>query len=293
MPAFLFPTTVTTIDDVPEQYRAFYAETEDDGGFKLTGDLADKIAAKDKVIERERARAAELEKNVKKIKAKTGAADVDAAAAKYDSILSELDQARKDLDDERGKQGKGDNKEAQERYRAEAAAERKKLAEEKDAELKAERERREKVQARLDRQMLENDARAAIAANRGKDKPLMAIVRQQLAVQEIDGDYVTVVLDDKGEPMRDHAQGGELMTPTAYVATLRKDADYADLFLADPASGSGARPPAGKTGGSTHAGNPFIPGKHFNRTEQMRLKKTDPKKFDRLQAEAEAAASRS
>lgn len=97
------------------------------------------------------------------------------------------------------------------------------------------------MRSSLDKYLLNSEATAAIAAEKGVPDLLMPFIMQQAKVQQTEnGDYVARVLDESGE-IRYNGKG-DPMSVTELVQSMKADAKYGRLFDAETPAGGGASP---------------------------------------------------
>jgi hypothetical protein len=116
-------------------------------------------------------------------------------------------------------------------------------------------EREQKLRKALDRRLVDSEAVAAIAENKGIVDLLLPAIRQSLRVVEVGDDFAVQVLDDEGNPRISMKPGSnQPMTIREYVATLKEDARYQRAFDGNDARGSGASSTSGRSGGGVDSG---------------------------------------
>lgn len=274
---FKFPLTLDTLDNVPDQFKALYAQTDDEK-FSLVDDLRDVISqggSLSATVDKERKRANAAEKDLKAWKAlgETPAA----VQAKLDDVdeahKSEVESLRKLIDE------KGDASSKFEKLKADMEKAHAKALADKDDEATT-------LKEALNKHLIESAAVSAINEAKGRVKPLLPTVTSMLQLVNENGEYVVRVVDRDGDP-RGNGQGG-YMDIKGLVEELRQDDDYAPLFESSGVSGSGAtgRREAGGSGGTPPGlKNPWHPSTR-NITDQMRLMKENPQLAAKLQAAA-------
>jgi hypothetical protein len=166
------------------------------------------------------------------------------------SALEKERKARKDAEKKLARLGDIDPEEV-ERLRAEAEdrAESEEDVEKKIVTLtkKHDREKTElegKVLARdkkIHQLVLENTAKDAIETAGGKPKVLLPHVLAKAKVIEEDGDFVPIVVDEKGNE-RTAKSGDKRFSLEDFVLELKADDEFAGAFNGTGASGSGAPP---------------------------------------------------
>jgi hypothetical protein len=278
---FKFPTTLDTLDGVPEEFVKLYVQDES-GSYALHDDLKGALGAGGNLaesVDKERKRADKAEKELKAWK-KLADSPTD-LQAKLDKSASEhadeVDQLKKLIDE------KGDARTSFEKLKQDMEKSHAKQLADKDAEVSDLRDS-------LQKHLVESAAVQAITEAKGKVKPLLPTVMGMLKLVNADGDYVVRVTDKDGDPRGD-GKGGYLDIK-GLISELRDDSDYAPLFESSGISGSGATGRTNAPGGgagSTPPGikNPWSP-QHRNLTEQMRITKENPTLAAKLQQQAGA-----
>jgi hypothetical protein len=109
---------------------------------------------------------------------------------------------------------------------------------------------------------------------------LERLISDSVRLREVNGQYVTEVVDEQGIPRINHT--GAAVTVADYVAELRDR--KAALFQPDQTRGADLTPPS-QTSVKTDS-NPWIQGPAYSMTQQMYLMKTDPAKASALMAQA-------
>lgn len=104
-------------------------------------------------------------------------------------------------------------------------------------------ERGQKLEAGLTASRGSLDVDTAIRSVGGNPRFLRDLIMRQAKVLEEDGEWVTVIVDHKGEP-RLNAKG-ERVTPQDLVKQLKADPEYEDAFPGTGIGGSGAPPRSG------------------------------------------------
>ncbi len=120
----------------------------------------------------------------------------------------------------------------------EKTEERIKKAEQRANTAEAERAR---LQQEREQDRLEVLVDRAIAASKGKMRPLKPIVKQFVKVEHQDGQAKFVVYDENGSQWY-NTKTGDPLTITELVSEMAQMEDYADLFAGSGNSGGGARP---------------------------------------------------
>lgn len=168
------------------------------------------------------------------------------------------------------------------------AAATKKLTEQHGVEIAERDETNKALTAEVERLLIVNEAKTAIAKHKGIEKLLLPAIRPRLRVKKGEsGEFEVEVLNEQGN-QEWVTKGGKAVAATIddLVAKLKEDTDYGAAFEGTGHSGSGAR---NQRGGSFNGKNPWAKGSE-NTTEQMRLLKTNPTLAASLKAQAGVAA---
>lgn len=131
----------------------------------------------------------------------------------------------------------GDKAQAVEKVRQEMGAA-------NQAALAAEQGKTKHYQSALHSLVLKNEALTAITAEKGLPDLLMPFIQTQVKVNEVDGKFNVVVLDEKGEP-RYSSLTGAPMTVAELVKTMKADPRYGRLFESEQQGNGGGMPPGG------------------------------------------------
>jgi hypothetical protein len=281
---FKFPVTIDNIADVPAEFAACYVKAEDGDSATLIDELKKQIVdgeGRQKALGVERKRADTAERALKDWKAKAGVETPDALA----ELISEKDSEHEAaLAAARQGSGKDDADVAKRIDAAKEDLARKhskeidRLTGERDAALK----KSDTMRASMEKNMREEAAVRAIAANKGNVRLLKPHIIANTRVQEEDGEYFLRVVDPEDNELR-YDGDGKPMTVEGFVASLRGIDDFANAFEADGASGGGAR--TTKTLGKNPVKNPWSKDT-FNLTDQMRINKENPAMAAALKAAA-------
>jgi hypothetical protein len=269
---FEFPLTVADLNSVPEKYRALYVE--DDGEFKLEDDLFSKIDKLAKTIEKERSRAKDASRDAK------AWADLGGSPEEVKEKLStieakhaeEIDKLQKLIDE------KGDSAGKIEKIKKELEKASQEALAKKDQELAA-------MESTLKSHLMESAAKAALAEEKGKIKPLLPYVLNKLSFVKENGQYAVRVLDEDGEVRL--TKDGKDMGIRELVQELKADPDFSALFEGTGTSGSGSRPNGSAGGSGAPQNNPWAKGS-INLTEQMRVTRENPALANKLRQQAGA-----
>lgn len=199
-----------TLDGLPDAQKELYDEGTD-GKFHLQAEGVEDVGGLKSALEKERRGRKEAEAKLKK----TGDIDPD-----------EYERLRTESEERSEKEGDVEKKltTAQKRFDREKA------------ELEA------KVLARdnkIHQLVAENVAKDAIEAADGKPKVLLPHVLAKTKVVEEDGDFIAIVLDEKGNE-RPAKSGDKRFSLSDLVLELKADDEFAGAFNGTGASGSGA-----------------------------------------------------
>lgn len=226
--------TVDSLDKVPEQFRPVYSQGQD-GKFTINPTMkgiADAITGLNGALKNERKTTATLkgQKDVTSVVKETFGVDtIEEVKAKIDELTqqiaekSKVDPAKIKADIEKAFGVK------EEGYKADKA----------------------KMQATLDKYLVDSAGLAALAEAKGNAKLLMPIIKSQ-AVVVPDGDEYVVRIKDPSGDYRGNGAGG-FMTVADLVKELKTSSDYGVAFASDAPSG-GCKPQGGRpTGGKPPA----------------------------------------
>ena len=127
-------------------------------------------------------------------------------------------------------------------------------------EIKVRDDQIQKLQANLQRALINEKASIDIAAADGSPDLLLPHIQSRAQVQEVDGRYIAVVLGDDGKPrLKKGAQKATDFLPIReYVEELREDERFAGAFRGTGSSGSGAT----KGRDADHSGAPATVSKN-------------------------------
>lgn len=140
------------------------------------------------------------------------------------------------------------------------------LTRERDAALAA----RDRYKNMFFRKLVREAAFASIEKHGGKARILGIHVEQRLAIHEDGEDFPVVVLGEDGNTRHG-------VSLDDLLKEMRSDEVFTKAF-----------PPKTETGAAKVANNPFLPGEHFNATEQAKLLMRNPGYAKKLQREAGA-----
>lgn len=152
----------------------------------------------------------------------------------------------------------------------------KKIAEAKEAEVKAANDRLAALEGRLKTSQFQKDATEMLAAEGGITKLLMPII--QSAVETDFDENHNVVYRIKGED----GNVDPNLTLKDFIAGLKKSEDFGAAFRSTAAGGTGASTSV-KVGDTNNADNPFVTG---NVTKQLELYTRDPALWAKQKAAA-------
>ncbi len=209
---FEFPSVVDTVEGVPEKFRPLYTKNAE-GKFAL-------------------------EKHVAGWKGLGLGETYEEAKKRLEGDDTEDDETDEGDDGEKKAKGKRGDRRAMQKIKAESEAAVAATRAEYEGKLNS-------VQTMLKKQMIDGEARAAIAKLKGVPDLLLPHVREKCLLIEEDGVYHVRVVDAEGDPRSD-GKGGYL-TIEDLVAEMRKSETYGRAFEADGTKGSG-KPPGGAGG---------------------------------------------
>lgn len=215
---------VTDLESLPEEIRAFYRE--EGGKFVLDVDPADGYALED--VSGLKSALAKERTNVDKLK-KAGESWGDLKPEDVRSSLAELERLREAGPDAKAK--------LEEQMKAHAAKVEAKFA----AQLQDATERAERATERLGREIVDRQLAEAIAEHQGLDHFLRPALRDEVRIEEEDGEYHVRVLQRGGDvrlafPKGEHPRP---MTVSERVAELKADEKWANAFQGATVGGSG------------------------------------------------------
>lgn len=153
-------------------------------------------------------------------------------------------------------------------------------------ELEAAQGRSGRLLSEVERLLLSEQAKSAIAKHKGSPELLLPhVTARAKVVENDDGTFSVKVMDENGRPAMEFKDGRAFDASIEdLVVGLKKNPVFGRAFEA-PASGSGAR--GGNANGGAPATNPFSK-KTFNLTAQAKLYREDPATYARLKAIADA-----
>lgn len=222
-------TPVDSLDKVPEQFRPIFADKPgEDGKFTVNPvfkGVADALGGFDRSNKTLRAELKGKTSVDLSPLAEFGDSPADIKAA-FDARVAELTAKG------------GDKAQAIEKVRGEMGAA-------NQAALTAEKGRTSHYQSALHTMVLKNEALSAIASEKGLPDLLMPFIQTQVKVNEVEGKFTVVVLDEKGEP-RYSGLTGAPMTVSELVKGMKADPKYGRLFESEVPGGGGMPPGAGR-----------------------------------------------
>jgi len=230
---------VDTLDGVPDNFRAFYEEAADEGGFNLRNDAVTtaavaSISGLNSALNKARADADNAKRNntIDLSGLSSYGSTVDEIVANMNKKVSELTEQK----DHNQKSVSERISQIQKEHTAAIA----KLKTEKDAELSSKDET-------LHNYMLDQSVMQAAGTWQGLNPVLVApFARKQMAVKTIDDQVRVVVLGTDGEARYSKLaeRAGELMQPDELLAEMSEQPDYKQLFPSKQASQGGGSQPA-------------------------------------------------
>lgn len=223
-------------EDAPEWLRS--SLLEQDGKFVFEAELPAETAGLKSALQKEREGKSAAEKALKVFEG------IDAEEARR--LKTDADKA----ESERHK-SKGDWDAREQQLRTQLAADLQKRADQYTAELKTRDERITKLQASLEKNLIEAQATAAIAAAKGAPELLMPHVMRSVKVVEENGEFVARVVDASGQPRIANVKG-DPFTIANLVEEMKANQIYGRAFDASGAGGSGANNGTGLITGRTH-----------------------------------------
>ncbi len=208
--------TVDSLDGVEESARGLYVEK--DGKFFLDVDGIEDTSGLKTALSKERKRADEAEKQIKAWQ-KSGKTP--------DEIEELLEAQRKTEEDKAAKAGEWDKLRAQ-------------MNEKHQAEIKAKDDAIAAMRSRLNAELVDSKAVAAIAAEKGVPDLLLPHVQRHVKVDE---NFNVVVVDDTGSPRVNGK--GEPLRISDLIAEMKTNAIFGRAFEGSGQSGGGTPPGGG------------------------------------------------
>jgi hypothetical protein len=219
---------VDKLDDIPEALRGEY--TEKDGKFHLGVDGLEDTGGLKTALQKERADRAAYEKQVKAWQ----------GLGKSPDEIKELLEAQARADEDKAtKAGEWDKLKAQ-------------MNEKHDAALRSKDETISAMRMRLNAELVDAKAVAAIAAAKGVPELLLPHVQRHV---KVDADFNVQVVDDKGDPRVNGK--GEPLTIADLVAEMRGSEVFGRAFEGSGQSGSGKQPGNGAGGAGVNRKSDF------------------------------------
>ena len=235
---------VDSVDKVPEQFRPLYArEPADDGKFAVDPNfkpVAEALLGFDKSNK-------QLRQEIK-----TKAVDL-SPLAEYGESPAEIAEAVKAAVEAAGSHKDQDVNKAVESAKAA-------MAQANAKEIEKHNQRNQALQNQLYGLMVENSATAAVAELKGVPELLMPFIKQQVKVQEEDGQFRVFVVDEQGETR--YGATGSPMTIRELVAEMKGNERFGRLFESDQPGGGGMPPNGGRR-------PPTSPGRELSANEKI------------------------
>jgi hypothetical protein len=295
---------VDSIDDLNDNLKGLYKKSGD----KYLLDLNNvnehpAVSGLSKTMREERDARKKFEKSLKEIQKKADGLDLDALKDididEYKSNIADLEKFKKELltrnkkklkDKEQWEklekqlqdQNKLDIDDVHDSYLKKVDSYKQKLEEittSKDTEMKT-------MLKSLESHLKDKEIISALAEAKGNVPVLMPHISKFVKVIKNSADeYVSSVIDSEGTQRI--TDTGEPMTISEFVTELKNKPEFKGegIFAKETKPGGSGSPgnQSGETGNDEH--NPFTK-EHFNLTQQMKLKRSNPAEFDRLQAAA-------
>lgn len=218
---------VNKLDEVQEAFRSLYKEVKKDGQEPFYALDVEDMEHKDDITGLKNALEDERRQNTERGQRLT------ALEAEKTKLAGDLETARK---------SKGSDESAIESAKKE-------LIEKHTGELTAANKKSDGYRAALDKVVRMDAARAAIARAKGSpDLLLPHVLDRTQFVENQDGTFAVVVVNEKGTPRIGDSQGNP-MTLDQLVAEMKSNEVYGRAFEASPAGGSGAQNNGGGASG--------------------------------------------
>lgn len=228
--SFEFKPVVDTLDGVPQNFHGLYVPAENGAGFKFHPEFQGHIHGLTSALDKERKASKDA---TKQISAWTALGESPEAVQQR---ILELQEATTKA---------GEGKTNWEKLKADLESGHKRNLSDKDKELAA-------MSATLESYLVDNEATAAIAEQKGSVALLLPHVKSHVRVLKENGQYTVRVVDKEGDPRGD-GKGG-FMTIKDLIAEMKTSDVYGRAFEATgntgggkPAVGTGGKPVAGKT----------------------------------------------
>ena len=231
---------VDNLDDVPESVREFYAQGAD-GKFRLDADA---------VAEAEEFKQKYGKANKAGQKRREELARWEALGLTPEEVQERLAKIKEG--EEEAHKAKGDIEALQKQWLADKEREVARIKQQHERELAAKDEKIARLAKQRDKHMLEDKARAAIAAAHGvPDLLLPHVLRQMAIVEDEEGNAEARVVTDTGEPRLADSRGTPF-TVDKLLEEMKGTEVYARAFDGVGGNGSGSRP--GTASGSNRSG---------------------------------------
>lgn len=219
---------VDSVDKVPEQFRSLYSQNpSDDGKFTIDPNfkpVADALLGFNKSNKQLR-----QELKTKAVDLSPLAEFGDSPAAIAEAVKAAVESA-----------GANKNQDVNKAVEAAKAA----MAQANAKELEKHTQRNQALQNQLYGLMVENSATAAVAELKGVPELLMPFIKQQVKVQEEDGQFKVLVVDGQGETR--YGATGSPMTIKELVAEMKGNERFGRLFESEQQGGGGMPPNGGR-----------------------------------------------
>ncbi|MCP4900887.1 MAG: hypothetical protein GY906_28300 [bacterium] len=250
-----------SMDEVPQDFRGLYEETED-GKVALRQDDSIKSAVSaitglNKSLKASRAESKALKANRVNLDALADYGD------SPDTILEGIQNAVSEAGKGKGKANAEDMQRKLDKIKAELAATHSK-------ELESATKRADALQGQLYNHLVTSTARTALAEAGAIDSDLaLPFLQKQVKVVEEDGKFSVHVVDGTGDP-RYSGVTGQPMSVNELVAEMKGEEKYGPLFKSDKGSGGGT------------------PADAARRSGQRQIADEDKKPVDKIRAGIEA-----
>lgn len=164
----------------------------------------------------------------------------------------------------------------------------KQMTEAHSRELEAFKTKEQKLTSALESQLIDNAVTKAVNEAGGNSVLLLPHIKQHVKmVQNDDGEFAAVVVDQKGTERFSMVNAGQTMDITELVGEFKTKDMFKSAFIADSSGGGASR-----GSGGTKIENPFDKkSPAYSLTEQAKLMNTDPARAKQLQEQAGATAS--
>lgn len=240
-------------EDAPEWLQPLLLE--DSGKFVFEAETTVEVASLKKALDAERKAKADYEKSLK------GYEGIDPEEARR--LKAEAEQ----IVTEKLK-SKGDWETREKQLKEQLAADLQKRQQQFDSEIEKRTEREQKLQAALEKSLIEAKATEAIAGKKGVPQLLLPHILRQVKVIEENGEFVPRVIGADGNPRIADVKGSPY-TIQHLVDEMYNDPVFGRAFEANGAAGSGAQNNTAAAGG----------GKSMNRAAFDQMGAFDKMKF--------------